>query len=179
MSTHRAYALQPDRLRRLAFFRTLAPPEIRRLAQIGATQHYADGDFLATEGTRKQRRVLYVILRGELQYLKRVRGARAKVVLTLHAGEVGGFLTFFNEGPSPVSVRCVGRTAVFEIGRRELQLLAGEHPQLGIKVLLALVQDAVRRLETFVERSAATSAWALDLESLLQTLPLRGEMKEG
>jgi hypothetical protein len=87
--------------------------------------------------------------------------------------------TGFNEGPSPVSVRCMGRTAVFEIGRRELQLLAGEHPQLGIKVLLTLVQDAVRRLETFVERSAATSAWALDLESLLQTLPLRGEMKEG
>jgi len=110
MSSRRVVALtkDPDLLRRLGFFRELTLPELRRLARLGSLSSYDNGEFLATEGTRKQRRILYVLVQGKLQYVKRVRGERANVVLTLLPGEVGGFLTFFNDDPSPVSVRSVG-----------------------------------------------------------------------
>ena len=167
--------LDPDRLRRLTFFREFTPVEVRRLAQVGILRACGDGEFLATEGTRKQRRVLYVVLQGELQYVKRVRGERAQVMLTLRPGDVGGFLTFFNDDPSPVSVRSAGRTRVFEIGRREFQVLMGDRPALALKTVLALLRDTVSRLEALLGRAAATSAWALDLERHLRALPLLPE----
>jgi len=168
-------ALKPERLARLGFFREFSPPELRRLTEAGGLRSYADGGLLATEGTRKQRRILYVVLEGELRYVKRIRVERAKVVLTLRPGDVGGFLTFFNDDPSPVTVQSVGRSRVFEIGRREFQLLMANHPTLAGKVLLALLQATVARLDAFLEKSAATSAWALELEQHLRALPLAQE----
>jgi len=165
----------PDQLRRLGFFREFAAPELRRLARAGTLRAYEDGELLATEGTRKQRRILYVVLQGELQYVKRVRAERVRVMLTLGPGEIGGFLTFFNDDPSPVSVRSVGKSRVFEVGRREFQILMGDQPALAAKVLLALLRITVSHLDAFLLRMAATSAWALELEHHLRTLPLAGE----
>jgi CRP-like cAMP-binding protein len=156
----------------LAFFREFSPSELRSLAATGMAESYEDGELLATEGIRKQRRVLYVVLRGELHYLKRIRAERAAVVTVLGPGDVGGFLTFLNEEPSPVSVRSVGHTTVFEIGRRELQYLAAEQAPLALKLLRVLVGDISKRLATIIDRVAATSAWALDLERHLRMLPL-------
>lgn len=168
-------ALQPERLARLDFFREFGPPELRRLAGAGGLRSYADGELLATEGTRKQRRILYVVLEGELQYVKRIRTERARVVLTLRPGDVGGFLTFFNDDPSPVTVQSVGRSRVFEIGRREFQLLMASQPALAGKVMLALLRATVSLLDAFLGQIAATSAWALEMEQHLRTLPLPQE----
>ena len=167
-----APAREPALLRGLSFFREFALPELRRLAKAGSVSSYEDGEFLATEETRKQRRILYVVLQGKLQYVKRVRGERANVVLTLLPGDVGGFLTFFNDDPSPVSVRSAGKSRVFEIGRREFQGLMADQPALGVKILLALLRATASRLGAFLERAAATSAWALDLQHHLHALPL-------
>ena len=82
--------LKPDRLRRLAFFREFTLDEMRHLLAAGAVQTYGDGEFLATEGTRKQRRVLYVVLRGELHYVKRVRADCTVVVMRLRPGRYRG-----------------------------------------------------------------------------------------
>ncbi len=164
--------IQVDRLPRLAFFRNFTPQEIRRLLAAGTVQVYDDGELLATEGTRKQRRVLYVVVQGELRYVKRVRAECATVVMTLRPGDVGGFLTFLNEDPSPVSVRSVGRTTVFEIGRRELQGLGVEQAPLVIKLLRVLMADTAKRLDALLGQVAATAAWALDLEHHLRALPL-------
>jgi hypothetical protein len=64
---------------------------------------------------------------------------------------------------------------VFEIGRREFQVLMADQPALAVKVLLALLQATVSRLEAFLRQAAATSAWALDLQHHLQALPLAKE----
>jgi CRP-like cAMP-binding protein len=163
----------------LAFFREFTPQEIRRLLAAGAVQAYDDGELLATEGTRKQRRVLYVVLQGELHYVKRIRAGCAGVVMTLRPGDVGGFLTFLNDDPSPVSVRSAGRTSVFEIGRREMQALGAEEASLAVKLLRTLLGSTARRLEVLLDRVAATSAWALDLERHLRALPLLPGEAEG
>lgn len=167
--------LNPVRLRRLEFFREFSPQELRRLLLVGTLRLLRDGELLATEGTRKQRRVLYVVLQGELHYVKRIRGERVSTLLSLKAGDVGGFLTFFNDDPSPVSVQSSGRSRVFEIGRREFQTLLEEWPPLAVKVLLVLLRDTVARLDGLLERVAATGAWAMDLEHHLQALPLMPE----
>jgi len=153
-----ATALHPDHLRRLGFFREFTPPELRRLAALADLRTYRDGELLGTEGTRRQRRTLYVVLQGELEYVKRVRGEHATVLVTLRPGDVGGFLTFFNDDPSPVSVRSVGRSRVFEIGRREFQALMADHPSLAAKVLQALLRATVARLDRFLGQMAATSS---------------------
>ncbi len=170
-----APANDPALLSGLGFFREFALPELRRLARAGSLSSYEDGELLATEGTRKQRRILYVVLQGKLQYVKRVRGERANVALAILPGDVGGFLTFFNDDPSPVSVRSVGMSRVFEIGRREFQMLMADQPTLAVKILLALLRATASRLGIFLEQAAATSAWALDLQHHLQTLPLAEE----
>ena len=168
--------LIPDRLRRLALFREFTPQEMSRIRAIGTVQTYGEGELLATEGTRKQRRVLYVVIEGELHYVKRIRAQRVTIVMTLGQGDVGGFLTFLNEDPSPVSVRSLRRTTVFEIGRRELQGLAEERPSLAFKLLLVLLRDTARRLDALLDREAVTAAWVSDLERHLRALPLlRGE----
>ena len=170
--------IDPTRLRRAGFFREFTLQDARRLARVGAIRRYRDGELVATEGTRKQRRILYVVLEGRLQYVKRILAERVTVMLTLLPGEVGGFLTFFNEDPSPVSVRSVGRSRVFEIGRRELQALMDEQPALTAKLLVALLQATTSRLEGIMARLAATSAWALELEHHVHAIPLEA-MNEG
>lgn len=176
---HARPRLQADRLRQLAFFREFTPREIGRLLAAGGPRTYDDGELLATEGTRKQRRVLYVVLTGELHYVKRIRAGCAGVVMVLRPGEVGGFLTFLNDDPSPVSVRSVGRTNVFEIGRREMQALGTEEAALAVKLLRILLGSTVSRLETLLDRVTATSAWALDLERHIRALPLLSGKIEG
>jgi CRP-like cAMP-binding protein len=161
-----------EQLRRLEVFRDFSPEEIRQLAAAAEVRAYADGEFLATEGTRKQRRALYVVVRGELHYVKRVRAGCAVVPMTLRPGDVGGLLTFLNEDPSPVSVRSIGRTTVFEIGRGELQALAADNAVLAAKLLRVAMGEASRHLTAMLERVAATSAWALDLDRHLRALPL-------
>ncbi len=168
-------SLGPDLLRGLAFFRDFAPAELRRLARMGSLCAYGDGELLATEGTRKQRRILYVVIQGKLQYVKRIRGEHVRVMLSLGPGEVGGFLTFFNDNPSPVSVRSAGRSRVFEVGRREFQALMADQPALAGKVLLALVRAMVSRLEAFLGQAGATAAWVLDLQHHLQVFPLAAD----
>jgi CRP-like cAMP-binding protein len=165
----------PARIRRLAFFRDFSPVEARRLTRAGQLRDLFSGELLATEGTRKQRRILYVVTKGELQYVKRVRGERAQVFLRLPPGTVGGFLTFFNEAPSPVSVVSVGRTRVFELSQREFQLLAAENPPLAVKLLLALSRETIRHLDHLLGQVAATSAWALELTHHLAGLPIGAE----
>lgn len=173
MATRRTRSrLQPNRLRQLTFFREFTPEEVRRLLAVGAAQTYDDGELLATEGTRKQRRVIYVVLRGELHYVKRIRAGRAGVVMVLRPGDVGGFLTLLNDDPSPVSVRSVGRTTVFEMGRREIQALGSQEADLAVKLLRTLLGVTAGRLGDLLDRVAATSAWALDLERHLRALPL-------
>jgi CRP-like cAMP-binding protein len=171
--------LAPDKdpalLRGVGFFREFTLLELRRLARSGSLASYDVGEFLATEGTRKQRRILYVVLQGKLQYVKRVRGERANVALTLLPGDVGGFLTFFNDDPSPVSVRSAAKSNVFEIGRREFQVLIADQPALAVKVLLALLRATASRLGAFLEQAAAISAWALDLQHHLHALPFTEE----
>jgi len=180
MSTRRALPrLQPDRLRQLTFFREFTREEIRRLLAAGVAQDYDDEELLATEGTRKQRRVLYVVLQGELHYVKRIRAGCAEVVMVLRPGDVGGFLTFLNEEPSPVSVRSVGRTTVFEMGRREMQALGSQEADLAVKLLRTLLGVTARRLDDLLDRVAATSAWALDLERHLRALPLLPGANQG
>ena len=163
--------LLPARLRRLRFFRELTPSEARNLAGLGTLATYDSGEYLATEGTRKQRRILYVVVRGKLEYVKRVRTERASVVLRLGPGDAGGFLTFFNDAPSPVSVRSVGRTTVFEIDRQELQSLGGTEPLLATKLLGALARETAWRLDQLIAWMAATSAWALDLATQVELFP--------
>jgi hypothetical protein len=92
--------------------------------------------------------------------------------MMLRPGDVGGFLTFLNEDPSPVSVRSVGRTTVFEIGRRELQALGADEATLAVRLLHTLLGNTARRCKVLLDRVAATSAWALDLERHLRALPL-------
>jgi CRP-like cAMP-binding protein len=180
MSTRRTPPrLQPDRLRLLTFFRDFTPEEIRRLVAVGVAQAYDHGELLATEGTRKQRRVLYVVLQGELHYVKRIRAGCAGVVMVLRPGDVGGFLTFLNDDPSPVSVRSVGRTTVFEMGRREIQALGSQDPDLAVKLLRTLLGVTARRLDDLLDRVAATSAWALDLERHLRALSLLPGTNQG
>ncbi len=163
--------LLPARLRRLRFFRELTSTEARHLAGLGSVATYGSGECLATEGTRKQRRVLYVVVRGKLEYVKRVRTERASVVARLGPGDAGGFLTLFNDDPSPVSVRSVGRTTVFEIGGQELQSLTGTQPILATKLLGALARETAWRLDQLLAWMTATSAWALDLASQVERFP--------
>ncbi len=163
--------IPPARLRRLRFFRELTPSEARQLAALGVLATYGSGEYLATEGTRKQRRILYVVVRGRLEYVKRVRTERASVVLRLGPGDAGGFLTLFNDGPSPVSVRSVGRTTVFEVGRQELQALGGSQPLLAAKLLAALARETSWRLDQLIGWMARTSAWALDLATQVELFP--------
>jgi len=161
-----------ERLRHLGFFRDFTTAEIRRLLRLGLRRTFRQGDLLATEGTRKQRRILYVVLAGRLEYARHVRAARTATLLRLAPGDVGGFLTFFNDDASPVSVRSVGTSEVLEIGRPEFARLLAASPGLAAKVLFALLRMTVAHTEALLEREAETAAWALDLEHHLRQLPV-------
>jgi len=165
-------SIPPARLRRLRFFREFTPAEAAGVARFGRVTDYAPGELLATEGTRKRRRLLYVVIRGGLHYQKRVRTERTSVMFVLGPGDAGGFLTFFNDDPSPVTVLSAGQTRVFELDLEGVRALTRSEPPLAAKVLNTLARETAWRLEQAVERMAATSAWALDLAAQVGRFPL-------
>lgn len=167
--------LPANRLRRLRFLRELTAAEAGHLGAIGRLRSYADGDCLAIQGTPKRHRVLYVVVEGALAYVKRVEIGRDREMLRLGPGDVGGFLTFFNDGPSPVSVLSRGRTTVFELGRQELEGLTLRQPQLAVKLLTALAREATARLEGALASMATASAWGLELTRRLEAFPLAAD----
>jgi CRP-like cAMP-binding protein len=161
-----------ERIQRLAFFREFTGPEVRRLLRAGTRRAFRRDDLLATEGTRKQRRVLYVLLDGRLEYVRHIGGTRTSILLRLMPGDVGGFLTFFNDAASPVTVRSAGPSQVLEIGRPEFARLLAEQPALAAKLLFALLRVTATHTESLLTQQAATAEWALDLERHLRQLPL-------
>ncbi|HTU00295.1 MAG TPA: cyclic nucleotide-binding domain-containing protein, partial [Candidatus Sulfotelmatobacter sp.] len=108
--------------------------------------------------------------------VRRVRGERTAVLLRLSPGDVGGFLTFFTDEPSPVSVRSAEASLVFEIGRREFQGLLEEWPALAAKMLFALLSATVTHLKGVLEGQVTVAAWTLEVAHQLRQLPLIGDV---
>lgn len=127
-------------LRKVPIFADLPPTDLKQVASIGSEQLFSDGTVIAREGDRGDR--LYVIVSGAVG----IRSA-GRVVATRSVGEFVGELALLTGEPRMATLVAVGETRCLCIGRRDLDAIIRDRPQVAlevIRVLGARLRDTTR-----------------------------------
>ncbi|HEV8536166.1 MAG TPA: cyclic nucleotide-binding domain-containing protein [Candidatus Limnocylindria bacterium] len=128
-------------LRKVSIFASLPPADLKQIASIATEHVFPDGAVIAREGDRGDR--LYVIASGAV----RVRGGERDVA-TREVGEYVGELALLTGEPRTATLVASGETRCVCIGRRELDAIIRDRPQVAIEVIRVLgarLREATRR----------------------------------
>lgn len=118
-------------LRKVPIFADLPPTDLKQIASIATEQLFSDGTVIAREGDRGDR--LYVIVSGAVG----VRSA-GRVVATRGAGEFVGELALLTGEPRMATLVAVGETRCLCTGRRDLDAIIRDRPQVALEVIRVL-----------------------------------------
>jgi hypothetical protein len=118
-------------LRKVSIFADLPPADLKQIAAIATEHVFPDGTVIAREGDRGDR--LYVIVSGAVE----VRSAR-RGVATRGAGEYVGELALLTGEPRMASLVASGETRCLCIGRRDLDAIIRDRPDVAIDVIRVL-----------------------------------------
>lgn len=118
-------------LRRVSLFADLPPADLKQIAAIATEQLFPDGTVVARENERGDR--LYVIVSGAI----RVRSGERDAA-TRGAGEYVGELALLTGEPRMATLIASGETRCLCIGRRELDAILRDRPQVAIEIIRVL-----------------------------------------
>jgi CRP/FNR family cyclic AMP-dependent transcriptional regulator len=119
-------------LRKVPIFADLPPTDLKQVASIATEQLFSDGIVLAREGDRGDR--LYVIVSGAVE----VRSAGRVVAARSVVGEFVGELALLTGEPRMATLVAVGETRCLCIGRRDLDAIIRDRPQVALEVIRVL-----------------------------------------
>jgi cyclic nucleotide-binding protein len=118
-------------LRKVPIFAGLPPADLKQVASIATEQLFPDGTVIAREGDRGDR--LYVIVSGAVGVLSGQRD-----VATRGVGDYVGELALLTAEPRMATLVASGETRCICIGRRELDAIIRDRPQVAIEVIRVL-----------------------------------------
>jgi hypothetical protein len=118
-------------LRKVPIFAGLPPADLKQVASIATEQLFPDGTVIAREGDRGDR--LYVVVSGAVD----VRSAERDLA-TRGVGEYVGELALLTAEPRIATLVASGETRCICIGRRELDAIIRDRPQVAIEVIRVL-----------------------------------------
>jgi hypothetical protein len=118
-------------LRKVPVFAGLPPSDLNQVAAIATEELFTDGSVIAREGDRGDR--LYVIAAGAIQ----VRSG-ARELATRGVGEHVGELALLTGEPRTATLVASGETRCVCFGRRELDAIIRDRPQVALEIIRAL-----------------------------------------
>jgi HD-GYP domain-containing protein (c-di-GMP phosphodiesterase class II) len=110
--------------------------DLRQVAEITVERSYEPGQFIVREHDTAER--FFIIYRGKIEITKCFEDEE-EVVLGVHSdGEFFGEMALLDEAPRAANARVLEPTRVFEITRRNFEVLLFKAPQLAFSIMKEL-----------------------------------------
>jgi CRP-like cAMP-binding protein len=145
-------------LERVPLFEELSRDELSRIAAVAVPRSFPKGVRVFHEGDDSD--ACYIVRSGDLRVTREHSDGRAIALATLAGGDIFGELAMLDGGARSASVETLGDSELLALPASDMRRLLAEHPDIAVKLIVALV----RRLRETNERVARQS---------FQTVPSR------
>ncbi len=131
-------------LRTAGIFGALSDGVLATFAQSLTTERFAAGDVIFSEGDAAH--CLYVLLEGEVEVLKRSRGARDHRVAILGPTDCFGEMSIIDMQPRSATVRAIAPAHALRVNSEDFDRLYRQDVKSYALVALNIARDLSRRL---------------------------------
>jgi CRP-like cAMP-binding protein len=138
-------------LARVPVFETLGPDEIARVADVAVPRSFAAGHVVFREGDESD--TCYVVRAGHARALREHADGRTLTLARFGPGDFFGELAMFDDERRSATVEAMEDVEALAILGRDMRRLLREHPEIAMKLVVALG----RRLRATNERLARQS----------------------
>ncbi len=138
-------------LGRVPVFATLEEADLERIAQLAVPRSFDAGQVVFREGDRSD--TCYVVHFGRARAVHDHGDGRTITLATFGPGDIFGELALFEDERRSATVEALEPTGVLAVLGPDMRRLMAEHPQIAMRLLIALA----RRLRESNERLARRS----------------------
>jgi CRP-like cAMP-binding protein len=138
-------------LARVPVFSTLEVEDLQRIAQLAVPRSFETGQAVFREGDHSD--TCYVVYTGRVRAVREHGDGRTITLATFGPGDIFGELALFEDERRSATVEALQETSVVAVLGPDMRRLMVEHPQIAMRLLIALG----RRLRETNERLARRS----------------------
>jgi CRP/FNR family transcriptional regulator, cyclic AMP receptor protein len=138
-------------LAQVPVFSTLEGGDLERIAQLAVPRSFEPGQAVFREGDRSD--TCYVVHEGRARAVREHGDGRTITLATFGPGDIFGELALFEEERRSATVEALGPMSAVAVLGPDMRRLMAEHPQIAMRLLVALG----RRLRESNERLARRS----------------------
>ncbi len=138
-------------LGRVPVFSTLEHEDLERIAQLAVPRAFEPGQIVFREGDASD--TCYIVRSGRARAVREHPDGRTITLATFAPGDIFGELAMFEDELRSATVEAVQRTSVVAVLGPDMRRLMVEHPEISIRLVVALG----RRLRETNERLAKQS----------------------
>ena len=138
-------------LQGVTVFEALAPDDLRRVAQVAVPRRFASGQVIFREGDASD--TCYVVRRGHCRAVRENIDGRTIALAHFGPGDIFGELAMFDDERRSATVETLDEVEALAISGTDMRRLLREHPDIAVKLVIALG----RRLREANERLARQS----------------------
>ena len=138
-------------LRRVPVFSTLGEEELARVAEVAVPRRFEPGEVVFREGDESD--TCYVVRSGHARAIREHSDGRSITLATFGPGDIFGELAMFDDERRSATVEAIEQTEAIAILGGDMRRLLREHPDIAVKLIVALG----RRLRETNERLARQS----------------------
>jgi CRP-like cAMP-binding protein len=132
-------------------FSTLETPDLERIAQLAVPRRFDAGQVVFREGDQSD--TCYVVYAGRVRAVHEHGDGRTITLATFGPGDIFGELALFEDERRSATVEVLEPTSALAVLGPDMRRLMTEHPQIAMRLLIALA----RRLRETNERLARRS----------------------
>ena len=138
-------------LGKVPVFETLGPDDLERVSQVAVSRRFANGQVIFREGDESD--TCYVVAGGHARALREHADGRTIALARFGPGDIFGELAMFDAEKRSATVEAVDDLHALAILGSDMRRLMREHPDIAVKLVIALG----RRLRAANERLARQS----------------------
>jgi CRP-like cAMP-binding protein len=136
-----------DLLAAVPVFSTLAPEDLARVRDLAVPREFAAGHVVFREGDASD--TCYIVHRGRARAVREHRDGRSITLANFGPGDIFGELALFEDERRSATVEAVQDTAAVALLGADMRRLMAEHPEITMKLVIALgrrLRDTNERL---------------------------------
>jgi CRP/FNR family transcriptional regulator len=138
-------------LGRVPVFSTLEPADLERIAELAVPRSFAPGQAVFREGDASD--TCYVVRQGHARAVRTHRDGRTITLARFGPGDIFGELAMFEDELRSATVEAIEPMDVVAVLGPDMRRLMSEHPQIAMRLVIALG----RRLREMNERLSRQS----------------------
>jgi CRP-like cAMP-binding protein len=169
-------------LARVPVFSTLEVVDLERLAQLAVPRSFDAGEVVFREGDRSD--TCYIVRDGRVRAVREHGDGRTITLATFDPGDIFGELALFEDERRSATVEALAPTRVLALLGPDMRRLLAEHPQIAMRLLVALarrLRDTNERLarRSFQSVQSRVASALSELVAQAQQSPTAADLKDG